>query len=163
MDMSKNTKIFIVLVLFAAIGVIIAAKQKNGCLFQCNTQPPAPVTVNVNVNGDVKSVEAAADEVAEPTAAEKKLPKLIDLGSDKCVPCKMMEPILEELKTEYKNKLDVVFINVMKDQKSAANYRIRVIPTQIFLDSSGKEIFRHEGFYSKEEILAKFKELGISL
>ncbi|MDD5459153.1 MAG: thioredoxin family protein [Phycisphaerae bacterium] len=161
--MNKNAKIFIVLILFAAIGVIIAAKQKNGCPFQCSTQPPAPVTNSVNVNGDVKSVEANAEEVAEPTAVENKLPKLIDLGADKCIPCKMMMPILEELKTEYKNKLDVDFIDVMKEQDRAADYGIRVIPTQIFYDTEGTELFRHEGFFPKEEILAKFKELGINL
>ena len=164
--MSKNAKIFIVLVLFAVIGVIIASKQRNGCLFQCNVQPSEQVTVNVNVNdAENKTVETAGTEqISEPVAAaEEKLPKLIDLGADKCIPCKMMAPILEELKNQYQGKLDVEFIDVWKNPDRAKQYGINLIPTQIFYDAEGKELFRHEGFYSKEEILGKWKELGIRL
>jgi thiol-disulfide isomerase/thioredoxin len=91
------------------------------------------------------------------------LPRLIDLGADKCIPCKMMAPILEELKEEYKGVFEVMFIDVWKDPQPARQYKIRVIPTQIFLDGSGKELFRHEGFFSKEDILNKWAELGIEV
>ncbi|NUM36930.1 MAG: thioredoxin family protein [Candidatus Brocadiae bacterium] len=89
------------------------------------------------------------------------LPKLLDLGADKCIPCKKMAPILEELKEQYKGKMEVVFIDVWKNAKESNKYGIRLIPTQIFFDASGKELFRHEGFFSKEDILNKWKELGI--
>ena len=42
-------------------------------------------------------------------------------------------------------------------------YGIEVIPTQIFYDATGKELFRHIGFFAKEDILAKWKELGVEL
>ena len=98
-------------------------------------------------------------------AAETKtaVPRLVDLGADKCIPCKMMAPILAGLAKEYAGQFDVVFIDVWKNAEQGKRYGIRVIPTQIFYDAKGKERFRHEGFYSKKEILAKWKELGVSL
>ncbi|MHC4214464.1 MAG: organomercurial lyase [Planctomycetota bacterium] len=93
----------------------------------------------------------------------KALPRLVDLGSDKCIPCKMMAPILEELKNEYAGRMEVEFIDVFKNREMSGKYGIRVIPTQVFIDSSGKELFRHEGFYSKEDMLSKWKELGVDL
>lgn len=93
------------------------------------------------------------------------IPKLIDLGATKCVPCKMMAPILDELKETYGGVLDVQFIDVWLKENAAQaeKYGIKSIPTQIFISTDGKELFRHIGFFSKEEILAKWKELGFDL
>ena len=102
---------------------------------------------------------AAAAWAAEPG----KLPKLVDLGADKCIPCKAMAPILKDLKAEYAGRMDVEFIDVWKDPKPGKAYKIKLIPTQIFFDASGKERFRHEGFFGKEDILAKWKELGVDI
>ena len=89
--------------------------------------------------------------------------RLIDLGRTFCIPCKMMAPILEELKKEYEGRLYVEFIDVGEKPEEARKYGIRMIPTQIFLDASGKELYRHVGFFSKEDILKKWKELGVDL
>ena len=97
------------------------------------------------------------------TTQQEQLPRLVDLGAGKCIPCKMMAPILEELKTEYAGKLEIEFIDVWKDPAAGDAYGIRVIPTQIFYNAGGKELFRHEGFYSKEDILKKWQELGVNL
>ena len=75
----------------------------------------------------------------------------------------MMMPILIELKTEYAGRFKVVFIDVWEDPDKAKEYGIKIIPTQIFYDASGKELFRHEGFFSKTDILTKWKELGIDI
>ena len=91
------------------------------------------------------------------------LPRLLDLGANKCIPCKMMAPILEELKKEYAGKLVVEFIDVWQDKDAGKPYKIEMIPTQIFFDASGKELYRHVGFISKADILAKWKELGVDL
>jgi thioredoxin 1 len=96
-------------------------------------------------------------------ASSAKLPKLIDLGADKCIPCKAMAPILEGLKKEYAGKMEVEFIDVWKNPAAGKKYKIQLIPTQIFYDASGKELFRHQGFFGKEDILAKWKELGVDL
>lgn len=98
-----------------------------------------------------------------PGAASASLPRLLDLGATKCIPCRMMAPILEELKAEYAGAMEVDFIDVWQNKGAGEKYGIQTIPCQIFYDASGKELFRHEGFFSKEEILAKWKELGIYL
>jgi thioredoxin 1 len=97
---------------------------------------------------------------APPAAA---LPRLVDLGADKCIPCKAMAPILKELKTEYAGRMEVEFIDVWKNPTASKAYHINLIPTQIFFDAAGNELFRHEGFFSKEDILAKWKDLGVNL
>ncbi|MCE5322540.1 thioredoxin family protein [bacterium] len=95
--------------------------------------------------------------------AVKQLPKLLDLGATKCVPCKMMVPVLDELKKEYKGQLDVQFIDVWKDPDSAKKYKVQSIPTQIFFDAKGKEIFRHVGYFPKVDIVKAFKDHGVKL
>jgi thioredoxin 1 len=102
---------------------------------------------------------AAASWAAEST----KLPKLVDLGADKYIPCKMMAPILDGLKKEYAGKMEVQFVDVWKNPDAGKQYQIQLIPTQIFFDASWKELFRHEGFFGKEDILAKWKQLGVNL
>ena len=101
-----------------------------------------------------------SESPAVPVAAQP-LPKLLDLGATKCIPCKKMAPILEELKKEYAGKMEVEFIDVWQNPDAGAKYGIRLIPTQIFYDATGKELFRHEGFFGREDILGKWKELGV--
>ena len=111
-----------------------------------------------------KSVQVSHS--AKPAIVKKvpvKLPKLVDLGATKCIPCKMMAPILEGLAKQYKGQLEVQFIDVWENRGEGEKYGIKSIPTQIFYDAKGKELFRHEGFFAKEDILAKFEEYGIKL
>jgi thioredoxin len=103
----------------------------------------------------------ASDSSAIPSVPEgRALPRLVDLGADKCTSCKLMAPILTELGITYTNQLQVTFIDVWVDEEAADPYHIQMIPTQIFFDAQGNELFRHEGFYGKEDILSKWKELG---
>jgi len=90
-------------------------------------------------------------------------PRLVELGSTTCIPCKEMAPILEELRTEYSGQVDVEFIDVNVDVAAADKYGINVIPTQVFIDRDGKEVFRHEGFYPKADILAQFEKMGVPI
>ncbi len=101
-----------------------------------------------------------AAEIPGP-APSANLPRLVDLGADKCVPCKMMAPILEEIKVEFASTFAVEFIDVWKHPDAATPYGIKVIPTQIFFSATGEELFRHEGFFSREDILTKWRELGV--
>jgi len=108
-------------------------------------------------------------KAAQPPAAKSakakpaKLPRLVDLGAERCIPCRMMQPILDQLRVEQRGRIEVVFIDVWQNPTAAEQYRIRVIPTQVFYDSQGKEFYRHEGFLPKEDILAKFRERGVKL
>ena len=100
-----------------------------------------------------------------PAAASANLdtprPRLVDLGAGKCIPCKAMTPILDELRAEYAGIFQVTFIDVWEDPEAAKPYGINLIPTQIFYDAEGRERWRHEGFLGKADILAKWKELGV--
>jgi thioredoxin 1 len=151
--MNKTIKILIVVILIAAVGIVIAIKQKEQNVVLLPT---------AETNQPQKTVSDSNDPLAVTvkTAESKKLPRLVDLGADKCIPCKMMKPVIDELDKEYKGKLQVEFYDVWKKPAYAKQYGIRVIPTQIFLDSDGKELFRHEGYFSKEDILAKWKNFG---
>lgn len=94
---------------------------------------------------------------------DAKLPRLLDLGADKCVPCRMMAPILADLKNQYAGRMTVEFIDIWENPGAGEKYAVEMIPTQIFFNAEGRELFRHTGFLAKEDILAKWKELGASL
>lgn len=119
-------------------------------------------------NRSTESPKAGTTTVPSTTNANAyapiaKLPKLVDLGANKCVPCKMMAPILEELKKEYSGRMNVEFIDVWQNPDAGKKYGIEIIPTQIFFDADGKELFRHLGFFAKADILGKWKELGVDV
>ena len=105
----------------------------------------------------------STNKPTESASHQNPLPKLLDLGAGKCIPCKMMTPILDEMKETYAGQLDVEFIDVREHPAQGETYRIRSIPTQIFCAPDGKELFRHEGFFPRADILAKWKELGYDL
>ena len=87
---------------------------------------------------------------------------MVDLGADSCIPCKMMAPILTKLEKAYRGKAAIVFIDVRKDKEPAKRFGIRAIPTQIFFDKSGKEVYRHTGFMGEVDIVSQLKEMGVS-
>jgi thioredoxin 1 len=134
--MSRFTKVGLIVVLAAAMGVVVGTQL------------------------------IAADDADAPagkaTIETSGVPKLLDLGSKTCIPCKMMAPILDELKTDYAGTFDVEFVDVglRENAAKAEKYGVKTIPTQIFFDEKGAELWRHEGFLGKQEILAKWKELG---
>jgi thioredoxin 1 len=88
---------------------------------------------------------------------------LLQLGSKKCPPCKQMMPILDELRAEYSKKFQIRYIDVWQDTAAGAKYGVNKIPTQIFYDRKGNEVFRHVGFYSKKDILGTWIKLGVKL
>lgn len=91
----------------------------------------------------------------------KKLPMLVDLGKGTCIQCKKMKPILDELKAEYEGRAIVEVIDLRYDRQAARKYGIRLIPTQIFFDAEGKEVYRHQGFMDKQSIKEKFAQMGV--
>lgn len=109
------------------------------------------------------STEEPASEESEPEAQTppKQLPRFVEVGADSCIPCKMMQPILDELRADYAGELRVEFADVWKNPELGETYAVRTIPTQVIYDADGNEVFRHIGFWPKEDIDAKLKELGI--
>lgn len=85
----------------------------------------------------------------------------IELGADRCIPCKKMQPVMKEIAAEFADSVQVIFYDVWKDQAPGRKYGTQLIPTQVFLDSQGKEFFRHTGFFSKEEIVEVLNKQGV--
>lgn len=139
--MSHTVKGLIIAGLIIIIGGIVVIKQQG--------------------KNDASDLTAANAKTNAPGEVVNGLPRLVDLGAGKCIPCKMMKPILDELKADYRDCFEVVFIDVWENPDQAKQYNINLIPTQIFYGKDGNELFRHEGFFSKEDILAKWKELGV--
>jgi thioredoxin 1 len=111
--------------------------------------------------GRVNTSYALDGPVAVPEGPVKGMVTMLDLGADRCVPCKMMAPILKELEAEYQGKAAILFIDVWKNPEQGKSFRIRAIPTQIFYDKDGHEVLRHEGFMDKNSIVAVLERLGV--
>jgi thioredoxin 1 len=107
---------------------------------------------------------AKTDEKSSNAAAEEAyLVTFVELGSVRCIPCKMMQPIMKDIENDYAGQVKVVFHDVWtpEGEPFAASFKIRVIPTQVFLDTEGKEYFRHEGFFPKDELVKILKQKGV--
>jgi thioredoxin 1 len=119
-----------------------------------NLMKPPMTSIEPNVNG-------ATSHQSNLTITPGRV-TMIDLGATECIPCKMMAPILEELKKEYAGKADIVFIDVWKNPSEAKKYGVRAIPTQIFFDAEGKEVHRNTGFMDKKRIVEVLTRIGVS-
>jgi thioredoxin 1 len=97
-------------------------------------------------------LSAAEKTITKSKAKVKPLVTFVELGSVSCIPCKQMKPVMAEIEKEYGDKIEVIFHDVNKDRQMASKYKIKLIPTQVFLDKKGKEFFRHEGFFPASEI-----------
>jgi len=109
----------------------------------------------------LKAQRLAAMDNPLDRALEDGRPVVADFGRGVCIPCKEMKPILEELAAECEGKLAILIIEIDEYKALARRYRIRLIPTQIFFNAEGKEVYRHEGFMSKEALKQKFEEIGV--
>ena len=160
--MNKNSRIGIVIALVVMVGVVLAIKQTNRQSTTDGKSACCPQLFDLATLSIPNNIQSNPAPASSPSEA-KPLPRLVDLGAGKCIPCKMMAPILEELKKEYAGRMNVEFIDVWVNPDAGKPYGIEMIPSQIFFDASGKELFRHTGFFGKEDILAKWKELGVEL
>lgn len=150
-----------VLLAVVIVGALIAGRvAQKGRPPTPSATPPATAAASVEPG---EATDVGPGTVAPGAAGEESLPRLVDLGATKCVPCKMMAPILEDLKRTCTGKLEVVFIDVWENPEAGRKHRINLIPTQIFYDASGNELFRHEGFLAREDIVAKWREFGVEL
>ena len=88
---------------------------------------------------------------------------MIELGAESCASCRAMIPVLAELREDHAGELAVEFIDVWKYPELAKPYKLRVIPTQVFLAPDGTELARHTGFYATDAIRERWAELGFPL
>jgi thioredoxin 1 len=155
-----NRKLRIAILLLVALAVAAVLFWERGGEPSPRAEAPnTPQLAEITATPAVAALPPDSTKAAKPAA----LPRLVDLGSNTCIPCKKMAPILAELAVEQAGRLEVLVIDIREDQAAAAKYGIRLIPTQVFYDAAGKEVWRHEGFIDKAAILARWAELGVSL
>ena len=125
------------------------------------TQAPAPAPAAVAI---AEPAPAKSTEIPAPKAVAAAVkPRLLELGSSRCMSCIEMAKVLDALRASQGAKLKVDFVDVFEQPEAGDRYKISLIPTQIFYDSAGKEIFRHTGYFAHDDILAKFRELGVKI
>jgi thioredoxin 1 len=144
--MKSAWKSAIVAVLVAAVAATYAARGAKRAGITAAPAPASPVTA----------------PTAQPTAALAK-PRILEIGSMRCQACLEMAKVLDALRASQGEKLQVDFIDVYERPEAGETYKISLIPTQILFDQTGKEIFRHTGFFSHDDVLAKFRALGVRL
>jgi thioredoxin 1 len=106
----------------------------------------------------LSSAAQAAETIEIPA---KGMVTMVDLGAKKCVPCKMMMPVMEKIEKTYQGKALIHFYDVWEDREPATRFGIRGIPTQIFFDKDAKEVYRHVGFMSEEDIVSQLTKMGV--
>ena len=143
-NMKKAIVVLLSAVIFTCMADIAGAKGAGNKKSAPKNQIPPVLTENSN-----QSVKSRVT--------------FVELGSVNCIPCKAMQPVMKAIEAEYGNQVKVVFYDVWTAEGSpyGKQYRIRVIPTQVFLDKDGKEFFRHEGFFPKEEIAKVLETQGV--
>jgi thioredoxin 1 len=102
-------------------------------------------------------------EISSATYPPSATPRIVELGTAVCIPCALTRPGLDELKTEYAGRLDVEVIDTLVTPSAKTQYNAPYCATQIYIAASGKELYRHVGYASKQDILDKWKELGVDL
>ena len=163
------------------IGMQLPMNQSDGSIIVVTVIDVSETTIKIDANHplaghdlifDIELIEIETsqsgqtmpqDLISVPLeqALDNGLPTLAEFGSSTCVPCKQMKPILERLAVEYEGKLNVVIVEVYEQRELAQRYGILTIPTQIVFDSSGKEVTRHIGLWSREEIVAQLTTMGV--
>ena len=165
-------KIFVGLLLFFAFMLMSCTQGETDSKYQKTDPNQTNDQIQKEKSLDEDQITSPIEKQDKPTPeAEKETSSeeinikvtFIELGSKDCVPCKMMEPILEQIREEYPDQVKVVFHDVKTKEgyAYAQQYKIRVIPTQVFLDSNGEEYFRHEGFFPKEEVVKILMQKGV--
>jgi thioredoxin 1 len=132
-----------------------------GSIFGCG-ESKKPVAENTQVRVD--NSQAAQEIVTDNKSGKTGLKvTFVEIGSVNCIPCRMMKPIMDAVEKEFAGQVKVVFHDVWtaKGKEDAMKYGIRVIPTQVFLDKDGKEYFRHQGFFPKEELVKILSIKGV--
>jgi thioredoxin 1 len=154
--MKNAPKIAIVILLALAVAATFALRARKRA---ADSPATAPAATQV-----AAALQQPAPAPAPPVAAAALgTPRLLELGSNRCMACQQMAVVLDALRASQGAKLRVDFIDVMENPELGEPYKISLIPTQILYDAAGKEIFRHVGFFSHEDILAKFRALKVKL
>jgi thioredoxin 1 len=161
--MRRNSVILVAAASIPALALIV------GCAKGSPDRAPSPPSPPASPSGPAARSEppifAIKGEVLVTNRLDVDFSKFqvtfLELGADRCIPCRKMQPIMKEIAAAFPDRVQVVFYDVWKDPAPAERYGVQLIPTQVFLDREGKEIARHVGLFPKEEILELLTKHGI--
>ena len=136
----------------AVLVLLLSGIFANACGNAQSTGGPAPIKAE-------KGQVLVTNRLDVDFAAYKVT--FIEIGADRCIPCRKMQPIMKEVAAEFAEDVQVVFYDVWKDPEPGRKYGIQLIPTQVFVDADGKEVDRHVGFFPKEELAAVLIKQGV--
>ncbi len=142
-----------------------------------------PISINEET-GENSDFELAASSINLDELKEYNLPIIIDFGSDSCIPCQQMAPVLETMNEEMQGKAIIKFVDVWKYEDAATDFPIQVIPTQVIYSADGKpytpdedlgidfymwsaedtneHIFTtHQGGLTEDQMRAILKDMGV--
>ena len=154
--MKSGAKFAIVALLAVAVGVTFVLRGGKRAGYVAPPEPPAAAAV-----ASAEAVPATPDGGSGVAAAAT--PRLVEVGSSRCMACIEMAKVLDALRASQGARLRVDFVDVFEQPQAHESYKVSLIPTQILYDAAGREIFRHTGYFSHDDILAKFRDLGVDL
>jgi thioredoxin 1 len=146
----------------ALLAVLMTAAGCGSGVDQKDSAPPdslKPQSAAANSPATAESLVLVTDRL--DIDFSKHIVTFLELGADKCIPCKAMQPIMKEVAAEFAGQVQVVFYDVWKNPEPGRKYGVQLIPTQVFIDKTGREIFRHVGLFPKEELVAFLKKQGV--
>lgn len=152
--MKNAGKLAAVILLAAAVAATFALREAK----RAGGPPATPPAVAASALADPSALSPAA-----PPASPAGRPRIVELGSVRCQACQQMMKVLDALRASQGERLQVDFVDVFEDPAAGEHYGLTMIPTQVLYDAQGREFFRHVGFLSHDDILAKFRELGVKL
>jgi thioredoxin 1 len=159
--MKNGAKIAIVLLLAVSVAATLALRGGKRAEYVASPEPAAAVAPAA-ATADAAPAQPAAIPAKRAVAAAAK-PRLVEIGSSRCMACIEMAKVLDALRASQGARLQVDFVDVFEQPEAADRYGISLIPTQILYDTAGKEIFRHTGYFAHDDILAKFRVLGVKI
>ena len=116
-----------------------------------------------NTSGKVENTNGSSTNTQ--VVGQKYKVTFIELGSDRCIPCQQMQPVMKSIEAKYGKDVKVDFHDVWTDagKPFGVKYGIEAIPTQVFLDETGKEYYRHVGFFPEEELVKILQMKGVKI
>jgi len=104
---------------------------------------------------------AAGPRIELKTLLGQGTPILLEFGRGWCIPCKYMKPILDDMTKAYHEKAIVTTVDMDANKDLVRNFKIRLMPTQVFIAPDGKEFFRNEGTLERDQIMQVFAKMGV--
>jgi thioredoxin 1 len=117
---------------------------------------------SVGCGGGSGEAGSSATPVSAHSSGTAAKVTFIELGSNNCILCKGMRPVMDGIQQTFGDQIEIVFYDVWEDDAPAREHGIQMIPTQVFLDEKGVELHRHTGFYPEEKIEVLLLEQGLT-